>query len=133
MTPVPISILLTGDFCPINRIEELALKKDFKAVLNDFIDVFQGNDLNITDLECPLTTSKSARPKTGPHQKAHPDCIKILDFAGITLAAMANNHIMDYDTAGVKDTMELCSANGIGTVGIGKTPEDAAETLLCKN
>lgn len=127
-----IKILITGDLCPINRIEELTVKKDFKSVLNDFINVFQGNDLNITDLECPLTTSKSARPKTGPHQKAHPDCIKILDYAGINLAVMANNHIMDYDAAGVKDTMELCSENGIGTVGIGKTPEDAAKPYSVK-
>jgi poly-gamma-glutamate synthesis protein (capsule biosynthesis protein) len=123
----PIKILITGDFCPHNRIEELALKEDFGAIFNDFIDVFKGNDLNITDLECPLTESKSARPKTGPHQKAHPDCIKILKYAGISLAAMANNHMMDYDVAGAAETIELCKANEIGTVGIGKTEEDAAK------
>ena len=127
MNTDPIKILLTGDFCPHNRIEELALKEDFSAIFNDFIDVFHGNDLNVTDLECPLTESESARPKTGPHQKAHPDCIKILKYANINLAAMANNHMMDYDAAGAAETIELCKANGIGTLGIGKTAEDAAK------
>lgn len=122
----PVKILITGDFCPHNRIEELALKKDFGAIFNDFIDVFQGNDLNVTDLECPLTTSEAARPKTGPHQKAHPDCINILKYAGIKLAAMANNHIMDYDSQGIKDTIDLCRSKDIDTIGVGRTPGDAS-------
>ena len=127
MTTDPIKILITGDFCPHNRIEELALDGDFGAIFNDFIDVFQGNDLNITDLECPLTTSEIARPKTGPHQKAHPECIKILKYAGINLAAMANNHMMDYDGEGARGTIELCKSNGIATVGIGRSIEDASK------
>jgi poly-gamma-glutamate capsule biosynthesis protein CapA/YwtB (metallophosphatase superfamily) len=122
-----IKILITGDLCPVNRIENLVLMNDFGSIFNDFIDEFRGNDLNITDLECPLTVSESARPKTGPHQKAHPDCIRILKYADIGLAAMANNHIMDYDNRGVKDTLELCKVNLIDTVGIGKTVEDAAK------
>ena len=125
MSADPIKILITGDFCPHNRIEGLALKSDYKAIFNDFIDVFSDNDLNITDLECPLTLSESARPKSGPHQKAHPDCIKILKYANIHLAALANNHIMDYNSLGANDTIELCRANLIDTVGIGKTLEDA--------
>ncbi len=123
----PIKILLTGDFCPHNRIEKLALKEDFGAIFNDFIDVFQGNDLNITDLECPLTTSETARPKTGPHQKAHPDCINILKYAGINLAAMANNHIMDYDNNGIQDTIDLCKRAEINTVGVGQSLEAASK------
>jgi len=75
------------------------------------------------DLECPLTKSESARPKTGPHQKAHPECIKILTKANIHLAVMANNHIMDYDAKGALDTLELCNANDINTVGIGLSQE----------
>jgi poly-gamma-glutamate synthesis protein (capsule biosynthesis protein) len=122
-----IKILITGDLCPINRIEELALKEDFSTIFNDFFDVFQGNDLNITDLECPLTTSETARPKIGPYQKANPDCIKILKYADINLAAIANNHIMDYDNRGVIDTIELCKANNIDTVGIGRTIEEAGK------
>lgn len=113
-----INILFTGDFCPINRIEELAMKKDYALIFNDFIDVFQGNDINVIDLECPLTISKSARRKTGPHQKAHPDNIHILNYAGIKLAALSNNHIMDFSSEGVRDTLEICKENGIDTIGI---------------
>jgi hypothetical protein len=125
MVSDPVRILITGDLCPHNRIEKLALKSDFKAIYNDFIDEFEGNDLIITDLECPLTLAESSRPKTGPHQKAHPSSIEVLKYGGINLAAMANNHIMDYDTQGVKDTLELLEDNGISTVGIGRSPDEA--------
>lgn len=40
---------------------------------------------------------------------------------------MANNHMMDYDVAGARDTIELCKTNGIATVGIDKSIEDAAK------
>ena len=127
-----IKILITGDLCPHNRIESLVLENNFDAIFNDFIDVFQGNDLNITDLECPLTLSESTRIKTGPHQKAHPDCIKILGHANIQLAALANNHIMDYDNAGLDDTIELCKKNNINFIGVGSTVEEAGQPYSAK-
>ncbi len=123
----PINILFTGDFCPINRIEDLAINQDYNTIFNDFLDVFNGNDLNVVDLECPLTVSNGKRPKTGPYQKAHPDTIKALSHAGIGLAAMANNHIMDYGSEGVKSTLDLCKNNSIDSIGIGTTIEEAAK------
>lgn len=127
MSEDTIKILITGDFCPINRIEDLALKQDYSSIFNDFIDVFRGNDLNVVDLECPLTRSNSARPKTGPHQKAHPDCINILKFTEVGLAAMSNNHIMDYDSQGAEETINLCRKHGIQTLGIGRNANEASK------
>ena len=130
MIETGIKILITGDFCPIGRVEELALSEKIEVVYNDFKDVLTGNDLIITDLECPLTFSSEKRKKTGPHQKAHPECIKLLHHAGIGLVAMANNHIMDYGSRGVIDTLELCKANNIDTVGIGRSGREAAEPFV---
>jgi poly-gamma-glutamate capsule biosynthesis protein CapA/YwtB (metallophosphatase superfamily) len=126
----PIRILITGDFCPHNRIEELALKSDYQSVYNDFIDVFRGNDLNVTDLECPMTTLKNGRRKTGPHQKADPKCIELLKFADIKLAALANNHIMDYGSSGAENTIGLCNQKGIATVGAGNNTDLAREPFI---
>jgi hypothetical protein len=128
----PIKILVTGDFCPHNRIEELVLRSDYRAVFNDFIDVFRGNDLNVTDLECPLTLLKNGRRKTGPHQKADPKCIELLKYAEINLAALANNHIMDFGSSGAKQTIELCWKSGINTVGAGENAIIARKPFLIK-
>ena len=124
-----INILFTGDFCPHNRIEALSKDKNYAAIFNDFIDVFKGNDLNVTDVECPLTESKKRIPKTGPHQFAAPHTIDILKYAGIGLAAMANNHIMDCDAEGAIDTINLCKQAGIATVGIGNSAAERRKTF----
>lgn len=117
----PVNILFTGDFCPHNRIEVLSNQADYTAIFNDFINVFQGNDLNVTDIECPLTESGRRIPKTGPYQFAAPHNIGILKYASIGLATMANNHIMDCDAEGAIDTLKVCREAGIATVGIGST------------
>jgi poly-gamma-glutamate capsule biosynthesis protein CapA/YwtB (metallophosphatase superfamily) len=114
----PIKVLVTGDFCPTGRIEDLAINHNYTSIINDFSDVFEGNDLNITDLECPLTKSDSARKKTGPHQKADPETIGVLKFLNIGLVTLANNHIMDFGSEGFEETLNLCNANGIKTTGI---------------
>ncbi len=117
----PVSILFTGDFCPHNRVEVLSARGEYAAIFNDFIGVFRGNDLNVMDLECPLTTSAVRVPKTGPHQWAAPHTVEILRHAGVGLLGMANNHIMDCGTTGARETLDLCRHAGIATIGIGET------------
>lgn len=120
-----ILILVTGDFCPINRVETLALNKEYASVFNDFLPVFDGNDLNVTDMECPLSRSSYRITKTGPYQYAHPDCVNLLQFAKIDLVAMANNHILDLGEEGVLDTLDLCGKSNINTVGVGRNEQEA--------
>ncbi len=127
-----IKIVITGDLCPHNRIEKLTINSEYKAVFNDFIDVFKGNDLNVTDLECPLTSLDKGRIKTGPHQKADPRCIELLKFASIKLAALANNHIMDYGSQGAKDTIELCHKNNIASMGVGENAVAARRPFIIR-
>ena len=124
-----ISILITGDFCPINRVEKLAINKQYALVFNDFLSVFEGNDLNVTDMECPLSTSSYRLKKTGPHQFAHPDCIKLLSYAKIDVVAMANNHILDLGEEGVISTLDLCRKENIETIGVGRNSQDARAYL----
>ncbi|MBT1700523.1 CapA family protein [Fulvivirgaceae bacterium PWU4] len=120
-----VSILLTGDFCPQLRVEDLILKGQMQAVFNDLKAEFDKSDLNIVDLECPLVKDGQTIPKTGPHLKAHPEGVKALQYARVGLVAMANNHIMDYGSQGLFDTMELCKGAGIATVGVGRNLEAA--------
>jgi len=120
-----VKIVFTGDLCPHGRIEELALQGQFKMIYNDFIDTLQGNDLNVVNLECPLTEINQGRPKTGPHQKAHPKTLDLLKNGNIGLACMANNHMMDYGGEGASETIKLLRSEGIATLGIGSDTEIA--------
>ena len=120
MAKEKIKIVFTGDFCPHLRIEKLAIDGNYKAVFNDVKSEFEDNDLNIVDLECPLTNGTTQIEKTGPHQKAHPKAIDLLNEINVGLVAMANNHILDYGDKALLETMDLCKKNGILTIGVGK-------------
>ena len=99
-----ISILFTGDFCPINRVEDVILMGDFLALSNDFLPIIQSADLAITNLECPITDSQMIISKTGPALKASPRAAEFLNQAGFNLVTLANNHIMDFGQRDRKST-----------------------------
>lgn len=120
-----VKILFTGDFCPVYRPEQLALSAQYDVAFGDIIADFQGSDLNVVDLECPLIESGTAINKTGPSLKALPSGIGLLKYANIGLVALANNHINDYGADGLLRTMALCNDNDIATVGAGVNLETA--------
>ena len=124
-----INVLITGDFCPVGRIEELCIDKEYDKIYNDVLDILKNKDLSITNLECPLTLTNNALNKSGPKISAHPECIKGIKYGGFDIATLANNHIMDYKKKGLNDTMDLCSREGILTVGAGNNNDKASESL----
>jgi poly-gamma-glutamate synthesis protein (capsule biosynthesis protein) len=123
----PIKILVTGDFCPHGRVEKLALGGKPEEAFGDFLNEFTGNDLNVVNLECPLTDAGNGRHKTGPHQKAMPETVKLLAEAGIGLVTMANNHMMDYGQAGVSQTTRLLKDHNMSYIGAGEDPGRAGK------
>jgi len=125
-----ISILFTGDFCPRKRIEQLVSAGNYENIYNDFLPHLQNNDLNITNLECPLTHKRDPIPKVGPDLFVGEDCIHALKYANFSLVTLSNNHILDQGEAGLLSTIELCKQNNIDYVGAGKNPGEASLPLI---
>jgi len=121
------SILITGDFCPVNRISNMIIQRKFDFIFNDFSPFIRNVDLAVTNLECPLTIATTAIDKIGPLLKASHETAEALAYAGIDLVTLANNHIMDYGSRGASETTDLCRENGIATIGIGRTKEEAKQ------
>ena len=122
-----MSIVLNffGDFCPIGRMD--AVKPADNSWLGDVADWVKAADLNIFDLECPLTDHSNRLFKSGPHLKANPDRISLIKNAGFGVATLANNHILDYGAEGLLDTINILEQNQISYVGASASPEK------CKN
>lgn len=114
-----VTIFIGGDFCPIGRNATLINKGIFDEILGDMYSSMQDVDLCILNLESPLTQSNDAISKSGPNIKANPNAINLLNHAGVNLLTLANNHIMDFGIKGLSDTMEICKAHNIDTVGAG--------------
>lgn len=125
----PISITVTGDLCPIGRVEELCIANEYDHIYGDVLQVLNSSDLSITNLECPLTDELDPIPKVGPTLSARPQCINLLKLAQFDVVTLANNHIMDQGDTGLQSTIEKCEEAGIKTVGVGADVEDASEPL----
>jgi len=122
-------ILVTGDFCPINRIANLLYKGNYEGIFNNFLPLIKESSLAITNLECPLTESEQTIKKTGPLLKSSLRAADALSFAGFNLVTLANNHIMDYGPDGLDSTIEVCKKHSIGIVGAGKDNISAREPV----
>lgn len=120
-----MKILITGD---------LVVNQQYSAsgkIQEDLVGLFANSDLNIVNLEAPVTNSKSKIIKTGPHLKADREStLDVFSQLNVSIAALANNHIKDYDEQGVLDTIAFCNDNNIDTMGGGKNYEEAAQTKV---
>ena len=114
-----MKVFITGDYCPINRAD---LSEDIssKILADGFIDIMKGADLRITNLEAPLTKHTTPITKSGPALKVDPKNVLFLKENNFELVTLANNHIMDYGSIGLKDTLVQLTENNIDFVGAGK-------------
>jgi poly-gamma-glutamate synthesis protein (capsule biosynthesis protein) len=121
-----IKIGFTGDFCPWMRIEDNIKNQTWKPLFDSVKPFFDENDLNILDLECPLTKTTSTISKTGPHIKAHPETAVILNYLNCELVATANNHFKDYDWDGILETYDTLGKHQIKWLGSGANLKEAS-------
>lgn len=125
-----ITIGFTGDFCPWRRVEEAYFSATWKPLFETVQPFFAENDLNVLDLECPLTTVKNQITKTGPFIKSHPDTVAILKYLNCSLVATANNHFKDYGADGMQETYATLQKNAIDWLGSGNSFEEASKTYF---
>jgi poly-gamma-glutamate capsule biosynthesis protein CapA/YwtB (metallophosphatase superfamily) len=123
-----IKIGFTGDFCPWLRVEDTFKHNAWKPLFDDVLPFFKANDLNVLDLECPLTTNSEKIKKTGPHIKAAPQTAKILNYLNCELVATANNHFKDYGWKGMQQTYKTLEEHNIKWFGSGKNFQEASKT-----
>lgn len=81
-------------------------------------------DFRIVNLETAITTADRPEPK-GINYRMHPDNIGVLSAAGIDACILANNHVLDWGTEGLVETLDVLDAAGIGHAGAGRTRAEA--------
>lgn len=80
----------------------------------------------IVNLETAVTTSEDAWPGRGIHYRMHPENLSSLTAAKIDCCVLANNHVLDWGHAGLRETLDWLHAAGIGTAGAGRDDAEAA-------
>ncbi len=86
-------------------------------------------DAWIANLETAVTTSDDRAPK-GIHYRMHPENAPCLTAAGIDCCVLANNHVLDWGRAGLRETLETLRARGLRTAGAGRDVAEAEAPAL---
>lgn len=121
-----MKIIITGDLYITDQfINKQIIDKSVK-------ELFSQADYRIVNLEAPLTEDDAGDKiiKTGPHlrmsEEAALGVLKELNVDGVT---MANNHILDYGSKGLLDTLDVLKRNNFAYVGAGRNLAEASQTL----
>jgi poly-gamma-glutamate synthesis protein (capsule biosynthesis protein) len=89
-------------------------------------------DLRIANLECALT--RHAQPWRQSwkmfHFRADPGAVRFLQAAHIDACSLANNHVLDFEARGLRDTLRTLDAAGIRHAGGGLDCKEAAAPAL---
>ena len=126
------TVIIGADLCPIEGNQAYFQRGDAVSLFHDLLPEFSAANLVVANLECPLIRQNSPIPKTGPTFGAPEDCITGIKNAGIHALCLANNHILDHGEAGLQNTLRICAASGIATVGAG-SDLDAARRILIRS
>ncbi len=95
----------------------------------DLLPIMQQTDMNIINLETALTKSDEKVLKTF-NFKAKPDKVESLVKARVTVANLANNHVLDYGEVGLIETLDTLNGAGIKYVGAGMNLEEAESPVF---
>lgn len=120
-----IKVLITGDYCPLGSTENLIKENKEDKIYNDFLGVINEHNYRITNLESPFLNAGVGIDKTGPHLKADEITVNGLSYVGFNLVTLANNHIMDYGSDGLFNSIKILSENNIDHVGAGANYKEA--------
>lgn len=83
--------------------------------------------LRVINLETSATSHDSPWPGKGINYRMHPDNIDCLQALGVDCCALANNHVLDWEQPGLRETLTTLEKAGIRYCGAGMSAEAARE------
>ncbi len=124
-------ILIGGDVSIKSDCEALfADGNKGRELFGDIVDLFECADRVMVNLECAVTEKETPIKKIGPNLKAPLNTVKTLKSIFVTDCLLSNNHIFDYGSAGIKDTLLQLEKYGINYTGFGKNEVDARKNMV---
>lgn len=118
-----VSLMFAGDVTLSDHFAD-AIGQNYEQAFAAMPEYRQA-DLAMVNLENPLT--RATTPLAGKQFafKADPAAVKVLEAGGVDIVTLANNHTMDYQEAGLEETIATLDQAGIQHVGAGRNVKDA--------
>ena len=114
-TQTDLTIAMGGDWFARGRIPRAVRSR---AGTTKLLRIFRDADIAFVNLEAPLTRRGSPAEKQNT-LRAIPNLVDDLTAAGVDIASIANNHMLDYGPLGLVDTIRALRGRRIAYVGAG--------------
>jgi poly-gamma-glutamate synthesis protein (capsule biosynthesis protein) len=111
-----VTLAFAGDVHFTGRTARLL--NDPATAFGPVASVLRAADFTAVNLETSVTSRGTPQPKTY-HFRTVPTAFTALRDGGVDLVTMANNHVLDYGTVGLADTLAAARAARFPYVGIG--------------
>lgn len=95
---------------------------------NEIINFLQSSGHVVANMEAPVTAGDIKSERKLNHVNS-PEVVPYLLKLNARIWSLANNHVMDCQEQGLRDTLEIATKNGIRTMGAGLCKKDAARWL----
>ncbi|MBD3275037.1 MAG: poly-gamma-glutamate biosynthesis protein, partial [Candidatus Marinimicrobia bacterium] len=104
----------------------------YKYIWGDALEHFRElqPDFRLINLETAVTDADTYQKNKGIHYRMHPENIRLLTEAEITVAGLANNHVLDWGEPGLLETFSTLNDAGIAYAGAGKSLEEAKKPYI---
>jgi poly-gamma-glutamate capsule biosynthesis protein CapA/YwtB (metallophosphatase superfamily) len=127
-----LTLAFTGDVMLGRLVNEMIKTMQPEEVWDNMLPHLAQADLRIVNLECALTNHLRPWTRTRKmfHFRADPKAVRVLQAARIDACALANNHILDYEERGLRDTLRMLRVTGIRHAGAGANAAEAAAPAM---
>ena len=126
-----LDILFTGDVLLDRGVRHEIERHGVEGLFEGVNEAFRQADAVVINLECPLTSRHTPVGKKFVF-RAEPELAEGLRRAGVTHAALANNHTIDQGREGLADTYHALRKAGITPLGYGRTADEQAAPVVIR-
>jgi poly-gamma-glutamate capsule biosynthesis protein CapA/YwtB (metallophosphatase superfamily) len=111
---------------------QIPLPTDFEWPWGEALTVLDefAPDVRLINLETAITADGEFAPRKAVHYRMHPENIPCLTAIRPDACALANNHILDFGTQGLADTLQALTEAGLCGVGAGLDAEQAERAAV---
>ncbi len=135
----PLTIIAVGDMLLDRGVRLLIDRTSPTYPLRHVAPILRNADITFANLECPLTDQWQPTPYKTPEAirrrkewvfRGRPSSVEALEAAGVDVVSLANNHVMDHQRVGLRDTMVRLSESEIAWCGAGEDIQEAQTPAL---
>jgi hypothetical protein len=124
-----VTLAFAGDLHFEGAVAALLDRRD--ATLGPMSAALRSADVAVINLESALTSGGSPASKEleDPSRRfwfrSPPSALALLDWSGVDVVSLANNHGADYGADGLRDTLRVARNSPVAVIGVGRDPEQA--------